>query len=88
MRHIKLDNGDLVFPRKGRSPDNPDPNKYVVDRYDPFLFHLKLPDCDEREIRQAALPRCNKIIDVTYCKVDGQPTDFLKCAMCPHGKVV
>ena len=80
MRLKKINDTTLVAPHRGRPPVAPD--GYEADPGDPFMFHIKLPVCVDREERIERRPCCTKII--SWCKFANVPTTRFACVnRCP-----
>lgn len=78
----KTPNGDLIYPNKGTIPSNPDESKYQRDEHNPFVFHLKLPDCNQRLTITKTVPRCLKTITANKCLVTKEIVDYVDCHIC------
>ena len=76
----KHPNGDITFPKRGKPPDCP--GGYYRDKGDPFLFHLDIPDCSEREIRLYTKP-CGKPGICIWCLHFKKEVNSVVCNDCP-----
>lgn len=59
MRYTTMDDGSVVFARRGEPP--PDLPSYTRDPDDPYVFHPKFPDCRHR-LHVIERGRCGKVI--------------------------
>lgn len=74
-----LINGDIVFPNRGRAPQEPE--GYYRDKGDPFLFHPIIVTCKHRKIESSVLP-CGKVKCNWFCDYKGEVVDQRICLEC------
>lgn len=70
----------ICAPRRGSPPVAPD--GYEPEPGDPYVFHIKLPPCEDREERIVKRPCCDKLI--IWCKLIDTPVTRWSCVnRCP-----
>lgn len=79
-RHRVLDNGDVVFPKRGKPP--PDVAGYTRDAGDPYLFHADFVPCRHRVTLAVVLP-CGKLSCSWFCQERGITVNAHTCEVCP-----
>lgn len=79
-----LENGDIIFPKRGSPPRTPD--GYDADKNDPYLFHPVWEDCAHRYSRQY-LCQSGLVKSRPACHQIGSDITFAICDACTLPKV-
>lgn len=79
----KLDNGDYLFPERGRPP--PDLANYTRDAGNPFLFHANFPKCVSLTLATETSP-CGRVRSRWFCNHFGKTTSVPVCNGCNERK--
>jgi len=81
MSFTRLENGDILFHKRGDAPVPPPNSNFIADTNDPYIWHAKFPECPNLMFKNM-ITKCGKMYGAWWCKEYKETTTVKECNGC------